>query len=82
MTVTSPFPRHLGDLQPGARARVTAVRAEIGIARRLMIMGLLPGATVEVVGVAPFGDPVAIRLNDNILSLRRADAAPVEIEPA
>lgn len=45
-------------------------------------MGLLPGAEVRVVQVAPLGDPVEIEFNGMRLSLRRADAAAVQVERA
>jgi ferrous iron transport protein A len=42
-------------------------------------MGLLPGAEVEVVQVAPLGDPVEIAFGGMRLSLRKADAAAVTV---
>jgi ferrous iron transport protein A len=44
-------------------------------------MGLLEGEEVEVVGLAPFGDPMEIRLRDYRLSLRRREAARVLVRP-
>jgi ferrous iron transport protein A len=43
-------------------------------------MGLLEGEPVEVLGFAPLGDPMEIRLRDYRLSLRRAEAACVTVE--
>jgi ferrous iron transport protein A len=45
-------------------------------------MGLLPGTSVQVVQVAPLGDPVEIEFNGMRLSLRKADAAAVEVDRA
>jgi Fe2+ transport system protein FeoA len=45
-------------------------------------MGLLPGTAVEIVQVAPLGDPVEIEFNGMRLSLRKADAAAVVVERA
>ena len=42
-------------------------------------MGLLEGEEVEVVGFAPLGDPIEIRLPDYRLSLRRTEAARVAV---
>jgi Fe2+ transport system protein FeoA len=42
-------------------------------------MGLLPGEEVEVLGVAPLGDPMAIRVGGTRLALRRRDAARVAL---
>ncbi|MGE5637046.1 MAG: FeoA family protein [Nocardioidaceae bacterium] len=73
----------LGDLQAGARGRVTghASRSRPYL-RRLLAMGLIPGAEFTVVRRAPLGDPVEIELLGFLLSLRAAEAADVRIEIA
>jgi len=48
--------------------------------QRLMEMGLLEGDEVELIGFAPLGDPLEVRLGDYRLSLRRTEAARVEVE--
>jgi len=58
---------------------VTGIRSGGGMTYRLMEMGLIEGARVEVLGRAPLGDPLHVRLNDYELSLRADDAALVEI---
>jgi ferrous iron transport protein A len=40
-------------------------------------MGLLEGEEIEVIGVAPLGDPLEVRVRDYRLSLRRREAARV-----
>jgi ferrous iron transport protein A len=47
---------------------------------KLMEMGCLPGAEVEVRHVAPFGDPLCVRVAGYLLSLRKAEAATLLIE--
>jgi ferrous iron transport protein A len=49
--------------------------------QRLMEMGMLEGDEIEVLAVAPLGGPMEVRLGDYRLSLRRSEAARVEIEP-
>jgi Fe2+ transport system protein FeoA len=44
-----------------------------------MEMGMLPGTAVRVVRVAPLGDPIELWLRDYALSVRRADAARIEV---
>jgi Fe2+ transport system protein FeoA len=44
-----------------------------------MELGVLEGEEVEVVAYAPLGDPIEIRLGDSRLSLRRREAAGIEI---
>jgi Fe2+ transport system protein FeoA len=72
--------KYLNELQPGATAKISVVNATQHIAQQLMVMGLLPGTEVQVVGVAPFGDPMTVRINGRSVSMRRADAGLVEIE--
>jgi ferrous iron transport protein A len=48
--------------------------------QRLMEMGMLEGDEVELIGFAPLGDPLEVRLGDYRLSLRRAEASRVEVQ--
>jgi ferrous iron transport protein A len=70
----------LDQLRTGERARVLAVEGGDAIGQRLLEMGLLEGEEVEVLGFAPLGDPMEISLRDYRLSLRRAEAARVEVK--
>jgi Fe2+ transport system protein FeoA len=70
----------LDQLQAGQRARVEAVRGDDALVQRLLEMGLLEGEEVEVVGFAPLGDPMDVRLRDYRLSLRRSEAARVLVQ--
>ena len=67
----------LDQLQTGQRARIDAVQGADTLGQRLLEMGLLEGDEVEVVGFAPLGDPMEIRLRDYRLSLRRTEAARI-----
>jgi Fe2+ transport system protein FeoA len=66
----------------GQRGRVVALAGGDALVQRLLEMGLFEGAEVEVVGFAPLGDPMEVRLRDYRLSLRRSEAARVLVEPA
>ena len=46
---------------------------------RLLEMGLVPGTDVVVIKRAPLGDPIELRLRGFHLSLRRVEAARVEV---
>jgi len=70
----------LGQLQPGQRGRITALDGEDALVQRLMEMGLFEGEDIEVIRLAPLGDPIEIRLGDYHLSLRRSEAARVRID--
>jgi ferrous iron transport protein A len=73
----------LGDLKKGTRARITQVGRECddsATVSRLLEMGFLEGAWIEVVHEAPFGgDPIAIRVRGTLLALRRNEANAVEV---
>jgi ferrous iron transport protein A len=67
----------LDQLQVGQRARIDSVAGSDALVQRLLEMGLLEGDEIEVVGFAPLGDPMEVRLRDYRLSLRRSEAARV-----
>jgi len=69
----------LDQLRSGERALVEAVEGNDALVQRLLEMGLLEGQEVEVIGFAPLGDPMEIRLGDFRLSLRRTEAARVSV---
>ncbi len=70
----------LNRLTLGQRGRIVALSGDPAFVQRLMEMGMLEGDVVELLAVAPLGDPLEVRLGDYRLSLRRADAALVEVE--
>jgi ferrous iron transport protein A len=71
----------LDQLKLGQRARIEALEGDDAVAGRLWEMGLLDGEEVEVLGFAPLGDPIEIRLRDYRLSLRRSEAARIQVTP-
>ena len=71
----------LDQLRAGQRATVAGLRGGDALVQRLLEFGLLEGETVEVIGFAPLGDPMEIRLGNARLSLRRLEAAGIAVEP-
>ncbi len=71
----------LDQLRVGQRGQVTAVAGQDALVQRLMEMGVLEGEELEVIGMAPLGDPIEIRIRDYRLSLRRSEAARVTVDP-
>jgi ferrous iron transport protein A len=71
----------LADLPVGASGRVRSVEGDDELSLRLMEMGLTPGVEVAVIGTAPLGDPLELELRGYRLSVRRSEAARVQIEP-
>jgi ferrous iron transport protein A len=64
----------------GRWGRVVAVSSHHPASRRLMEMGIVPGAQVSVLRAAPLGDPLQIEVRGSLLALRRTEAAAVKIE--
>lgn len=69
----------LDTLPSGQAARVVNVRGSSAIARRLMEMGIVPGAPIRVVRNAPLGDPIQVCLRDYHLALRRMEARAITV---
>jgi ferrous iron transport protein A len=69
----------LDRLRAGAPARVLAVKGTGAVARRLMEMGVVPGAPVRVVKAAPLGDPLEVRVRNYHLALRRSEAQTISV---
>ncbi|HVF49308.1 MAG TPA: ferrous iron transport protein A [Pyrinomonadaceae bacterium] len=63
----------------GVQARVVAVGGAGAVARRLMEMGVVPGAPVRVVKSAPLGDPIEVRVRGYHLALRRTEAQTISV---
>ncbi len=70
----------LADMSVGARARVSSISGADELTMRLLEMGLTPGVEVRVVGVAPLGDPLELELRGYRLSVRKSEAARVQID--
>ncbi len=69
----------LANLPVGAHARVIAVGGTGAVARRLMEMGVVPGAQVRVIKAAPLGDPIEVRVRGYHLALRRSEAQTIMV---
>jgi Fe2+ transport system protein FeoA len=67
----------LADLETETSARIVSVEGDAAVARRLLEMGVTPGAKVRVVKAAPFGCPIEIKVRNSHLAIRRADAAAI-----
>ncbi|MBQ4397181.1 MAG: ferrous iron transport protein A [Clostridia bacterium] len=66
----------------GDTVKVVKLHGEGAVKRRIMDMGITKGVTVYVRKVAPLGDPVEVTVRGYELSLRKADAEMIEVEPA
>jgi len=71
----------LAETPLGRAVAVHAVDGTRAFRRRLLEMGLVPGTTVRVVTVAPLGDPLRIEVRGGQWSIRRAEAALIQVAP-
>ena len=71
----------LRELELGKSARITAVGGEGALRQHFLDMGMIPGAEVTAVQLAPMGDPMELRIHGYELTLRLADAEKIQIEP-
>ncbi len=74
--------RLLSQLSVGDSAKVLRVCGDGDIRGRLLEMGLTTGVTVRMVRTAPMGDPIELLVRGYHLSLRKSEAAAVEVEGA
>ena len=70
----------LADLKIGKSGKILKVSVSGALKRRLMDMGVVPGADVCVEKVAPLGDPIEVRIKSYALSLRLGEARQIEVE--
>lgn len=69
----------LDELAVGKEAKITAVGGEGQLRLRLLDMGLIPQTVIRMQKVAPMGDPLEIHLRGYELTIRKEDAARIEV---
>lgn len=70
----------LKEAKIGSTVTVKKINGEGALKRRIMDMGITKGVDVYIRKVAPLGDPVEVTVRGYELSLRKADAANIEVE--
>ena len=71
----------LSELKVGKNAVITKVGGKGALRQHFLDMGMVPGAEVTLVKLAPMGDPMELEIHGYELTLRLAEAAEIEIEP-
>jgi Fe2+ transport system protein FeoA len=72
--------RNLGQMKVGQKCRVCDVSLPADYEQRLAELGVMPGAEVSLVQVAPLGDPIAIECQGRRMGMRRCDATGITVE--
>lgn len=68
----------LSELTVGDKATIVAINLE-EIPLKLIEMGCLPGNTVELLQIAPLGDPYYFNINDSHVAIRKETAAEINV---
>ncbi|MDD6334009.1 MAG: ferrous iron transport protein B [Clostridia bacterium] len=71
----------LNELKVGQCARITEVGGEGELRQHFLDMGVIPGAEVTLIKLAPMKDPMELQIHGYELTLRVADAGQITIEP-
>ena len=71
----------LKELEIGKSATIKTVGGSGALRQHFLDMGMIPGAEVTVVKLAPMGDPMELQIHGYELTLRLAEADQIEIEP-
>ena len=70
----------LKELQIGQSARILSVGGSGALRQHFLDMGVIPGAEVKLLKLAPMGDPMELLIHGYSLTLRLDDAAQIEVE--
>ena len=71
----------LRELEIGKSAQIRAVGGEGALRQHFLDMGVIPGAEVTAVKLAPMGDPMELQIHGYELTLRLDEAAQIQIDP-
>jgi ferrous iron transport protein A len=70
----------LDNVSTGKTVKIVRLNSTGPVKRRLMDMGLLKGVEATVLRIAPLGDPVELSVRGYDLSIRKSEAALIEVE--
>lgn len=70
----------LTDLKPGEKAFIIRVKGRGSFRKRILEMGFVKGKVVEYLQQAPLNDPIAFKILDSEVSLRKSEASLIEVE--
>ena len=70
----------LKEMKPGQSGQVVSIGEKGPLKRRIMDMGITTGTAVKVIKTATLGDPVEINVRGYELSLRKEEAARIEVQ--
>ena len=69
----------LRELKVGETGVIAKVNTTGALKQRLMDMGIIKGAEVKIIKIAPLGDPIEVEIRGYNLSIRKGDAEKIEM---
>lgn len=81
-SVSSGTDQILTQVGKGCRCRIRRHRAHGAIRQRLLDLGFVPNAEIEMVRCATLGDPLEMRVGDYFVSLRKREAEMIDVRAA
>ena len=69
----------LKDLKKNKKGKILRIEGDLIFKKKILDMGLTKGTMIEVVNIAPLGDPIDVKVRGYQLSLRKIDAERIEV---
>lgn len=69
----------LDQLTPNTSAQIVSLSSSGAERRRMLDLGIIPGAVISVEARSPLGDPTAYRVRDTVVALRREQARLISV---
>ena len=70
----------LSEMRPKEKGKIVKVKGGGGVHRRILDMGVVTGTDIEIQRVAPLGDPIQIKVKGYNLTMRKEEAANIQVE--
>ena len=70
----------LNKLKIGSKAKIIAINDKCSIKRRLLDIGFTPGSIILAYLESPFKDPIAYKIKNAIIAIRKIDSKEIEVD--
>ncbi|MGE7185033.1 FeoA family protein [Peribacillus sp. NPDC006672] len=70
----------LSDCKPGDHVLIKSLSLEGTMRRRLLDLGFVKGSEITVIQRSPLGDPMAFRVSDTTIALRKEESSKIHVE--
>ncbi len=77
---TKSIDKTLPEVPIGSKCKVKSLHKRSTVAKRLIEMGINKGVELEVIRVAPLGDPIEVKVKGYLLSIRKEEAVNIVVD--